>query len=131
MLLSRKLTGHCFYCALRTSPPPRAPKPSSVTRQLEVYCTHDMLHPSRVFPLEEEDSSCAATSDVYVRNMGTRTMTHSSAVGVFDERSRYHTTIFILTCIRNHSQKLFQNEFYWENYKKNVQYKVNSLTLNL
>lgn len=25
----------------------------------------------------------------------------------------------------------FLNDFYWENYKKNVQYKVNSLTLNL
>lgn len=43
---------------------------------------------------------------------------------VFDQISQLYTE-------NSQPETVFLNDFYWENYKKNVQYKVNSPTLNL
>lgn len=43
---------------------------------------------------------------------------------VFDQISQLYTE-------NSQPESVFLNDFYWENYKKNVQYKVNSPTLNL
>lgn len=126
-----KLTGQCFYCILRRSPPLH----KAAGALLCPGQTQSLLSPG-FFPLAEEYKSCAVTSDAFLWAAKCPTFCSSAP----EHQHHVYPHVPPVASLHSNAKKsqldsvelfFFQDDFYWENYKKNVQYKVNSLTLNL